>query len=57
MKLALSCDCGDCMHWEIIGASDTEDATLKCMTCGHEYPVTLDVPEHDKLEWVAQKED
>jgi hypothetical protein len=53
---ALSCTCGDCLHWEVLEINETKTeavyAMLKCKTCEHEFPVTMIVPAHDKLEWV-----
>jgi hypothetical protein len=29
----LVCDCGDCLHWEILNES------IICKTCGKEFPI------------------
>ena len=55
---ALICTCGDCAHWEIInhglkgGIMTLPFAHLKCKTCGHEFPIEIAIPDHDKLKWV-----
>lgn len=54
----LVCTCGDCSHWEIVEkkAKGVTEQYLKCISCDHVFPITgLEVPEHDKLEWVKRK--
>jgi hypothetical protein len=51
---ALTCTCGDCFHWEIIGIAVTpgpkpHDVMLKCMTCKHEFKAVMKVDPHEKL--------
>lgn len=59
---ALICTCGDCAHWEVIAPEPSSTfrgflgtawahprGVLKCLTCGHEFAVTISVDPHDKL--------
>ena len=48
----LSCACGDCLHWEVVKTQ--KGTVLKCKTCNDTFPVTIEVPEQDKLEWVER---
>lgn len=52
-RKVLVCRCGDCTHWEILHheADGQLVAKLHCVTCQEEFPVTINVPENDKLVW------
>jgi hypothetical protein len=58
-KNVLACTCGDCTHWEIIGAAVTpgaaHDVILKCKTCGHDFPAKVQVDPHTKLKEIARE--
>jgi uncharacterized CHY-type Zn-finger protein len=45
----LVCDCGDCRHWEVVQKEGGE-TVLKCKTCEHEFPATVDA--HEKLSFI-----
>ncbi len=47
----LKCKCspGGCTHWEVIMEHGPHPTTLKCVTCGEEHAIRIDVPKHDNL--------
>ena len=49
----LICRCGACSHWEIIHRGET--TTLKCVTCGVEYPAAVSVNPHEHLQYVEHE--
>jgi len=51
MKQILVCKCGDCKHWEILLEDD--QSIIKCMTCGREDKVQLNVEITENLHYVA----
>ena len=55
----LACTCGDCTHWEIIGAAVTPGAThdviFKCKTCGHDFPGKAQIDPHTKLKEIVRE--
>lgn len=54
-QMVLACTCGDCVHWEIVGdavtphASNINNVTLLCKTCGGTFKASLQVDPHEKL--------
>ena len=52
--IVLACNCGDCLHWEIIKEHNDADLHLLCKTCGKEFHAA-NLDSFTELKWVERE--